>query len=51
MKVEEDYSAHEENPGPAPEALEKKGDERSGKFLFWILMLIVLVLVIAWIFF
>jgi len=50
-EVEKNYKAHQENPGPAPEAFEEKGDEGSGRFLFVILGIIVLILVIAWIFF
>jgi len=50
-EVEQDYPAHKENPGPAPEALKEKGDEGSGRFLFWILIAIVAVLTIAWLFF
>ncbi|GAA4796521.1 hypothetical protein GCM10023231_26240 [Olivibacter ginsenosidimutans] len=50
-EIEKDYSVHKENPGPAPEALEEKGDKGSGKFLFWILVVMVIILIMAWIFF
>ncbi|MCL4639070.1 MULTISPECIES: hypothetical protein [Olivibacter] len=46
-KAEEDYVAHKENPGPAPEAFEKT-DRGSGRFLFLILALIVVILIIVW---
>lgn len=50
-KVEEDYSAHKENPGPSPQALDEKSDKGSGKLLFWTLFIIVMILTIAWLFF
>lgn len=50
-RVEDDYPAHEENPGPSPQALDEKGDKGSGKFLFWILFIVLIILASAWIFF
>ncbi|MEH6308159.1 hypothetical protein RYH73_21055 [Olivibacter sp. CPCC 100613] len=46
-EVEDDYTAHKDNPGPAPEAFEKT-DKGSGKFLFLLLALILFVLIIVW---
>lgn len=47
-QAEEDYVAHKDNPGPAPEAFQKT-DRGSGRFLFWILILILAILIIVWI--
>jgi hypothetical protein len=49
--AEDNYSAHKENPGPSPQALGEKSDKGSGRFLFWILFAIVLILIMAWLFF
>jgi len=49
--AEDNYSANKENPGPSPQALGEKSDKGSGKFLFWILFAIVMILIVAWLFF
>jgi len=50
-RVEDDYPSHQENPGPAPQALKEKPDKSVGKFLFWLLAIIAFVLACVWILF
>lgn len=51
VKVETDYSAHEENPGPAKKALEEKNDKGVGNTIKWVILIAVIALAIAYFFF
>lgn len=49
-EIEDNYSAHQDNPGPAPQALKEKPDKNVGRFLGWLLAIIALVLGLIWLF-
>lgn len=51
IKVETDYSSHEENPGPAKKAVEEKSDKRVGNTIKWVILIAVIALAIAYFFF
>lgn len=46
--VEHDYNAHQDDPGPAPEAMEKKGDAPAAKTMNWIILIIIIILFIVY---
>jgi len=47
-RVETDYAAHEENPGPAKEAVEERNDKGASKVLNWAILIAVVILIIAY---
>lgn len=49
-EIEEDYSANQDNPGPAPQALKEKPDKNVGRFLFRLLIIIAFILILIWLF-
>lgn len=49
--IETDYNKHQENPGPAPEAVFEHDDEGAGQALKWVLPPIILCLLIFWLIF
>lgn len=51
IKVETDYSSHEENPGPAKKAVEEKSDKGVGNTIKWVILIAVIALTIAYFFF
>lgn len=50
-KMETDYSAHEENPGPPRAALEEKDDKKVGFTMHWAIIIAIIALAIAYFFF
>ncbi len=48
--VEQDYAAHETNPGPSKEAVTEKDDRSVGVVLKWLIPIVVLLLAVAWFF-
>lgn len=49
--IEDNYQKNKTNPGPPPESFKEENDKGSGKFIFWVLFAITVILVIAWIIF
>ncbi|QNL49456.1 hypothetical protein H8S90_22445 [Olivibacter sp. SDN3] len=49
--IEDNYQKNKNNPGPPPEAFKEEDDKGSGKFIFWVLLAIIVILTIAWIIF
>ena len=49
--VEHDYNAHQQNPGPSPEAVEEKDENGGGLALKWVIPIAVIALLIVWFFF
>ena len=50
--IEHNYAAHQNDPGPAPEAINEKDEEGAGKAMKWIIPIIILILfLIFWILF
>jgi len=49
--VENDYSAHKENPAPAPEAVFEEDKNGASQVLRWIIPVLVIILLIVWFFF
>jgi hypothetical protein len=49
--VENNYSAHKENPAPAPEAVFEEDKRGAGQVLRWIIPVLVVILLIVWFFF
>lgn len=47
-KIETDYAAHEENPGPARPAVEEKDDKKVGYTIHWAIIVAVVALAIAY---
>ncbi|WP_432711648.1 hypothetical protein [Pedobacter sp.] len=50
--IEHDYSAHENDPGPSPEAVNEDDKDGAGKAMKWIIpIVIILLFIIYWIMF
>jgi len=50
--VEHDYAKHENDPGPAPEAVFEDDKEGASKVMKWIIpVLIIILLIVYWIMF
>jgi len=49
--VENNYSAHKENPLPAPTAVFEEDKKGAGQVLRWIIPVLVVILLIVWFFF
>lgn len=49
--IETDYSKHEEDPGPSPQAVNEYDKNGAGSVLKWIIPVLVVVLLIYWLFF
>lgn len=50
--IEHNYSAHENDPGPAPEAINEEDKDGAGKVMKWIIPIVILILfLIYWIMF
>ncbi len=50
-KGEQDYHSHQENPGPAPEALEEKDDKPAGNTIKWAIVIAIIILLIIFLFY
>lgn len=48
---EQDYNSHQENPAPAPEALEEKDDKPAGNTIKWAITIAIVVLLIIFLFY
>lgn len=48
---EQDYNAHQQNPDPAPEALEEKNDKPAGNTIKWAIVIAIIVLGIIFLFY
>jgi hypothetical protein len=48
--IEQDYEAHQDNPGPAP-TVNEQDNKGAGQMMKWIIPIIVLVLIIVWLLF
>jgi len=49
--IEDNYAAHEENPGPAKEAVTEKDDKKVGFTMHWVIIIAIIALIIAYFFF
>lgn len=49
--IETDYSKHENDPGPSPQAVNESDKNGAGPVLKWIIPILVALLVIYWLFF
>lgn len=47
-KIETDYNAHQENPGPSEESITEKDDKNVGITLKWVIGIVILALIIVW---
>lgn len=48
---EQDYSAHQQNPNPSPEALEEKDDKPAGNTIKWAIIIAIGVLAVIFLFY
>ncbi len=48
---EQDYNAHQQNPDPAPEALEEKNDKPAGNTIKWAIVIAIIILMIIFLFY
>ncbi|KEQ28595.1 hypothetical protein [Pedobacter antarcticus] len=48
VPVEDNYSQHEHNPGPSPEAVNEDNDKGAGPVMKWLIPIIVVILLIYW---
>ena len=48
--IEQDYEAHQDNPGPAP-TVNEPDNKGAGQTMKWIIPIIVVVLIIVWLLF
>jgi len=46
--IEHDYAHHENDPGPAPQAVEEKNENGAGPVMKWIIPILVVILLIYW---
>lgn len=46
--VENDYKQHENNPGPAPTAVNERDDKGAGPAMKWIIPIVVVILIVIW---
>jgi hypothetical protein len=46
--IETDYAKHEQDPGPAPQAVNEDDNKGAGQAMKWIIPIIVVVLIILW---
>jgi hypothetical protein len=50
--IEHNYAAHENDPGPAPEAINEEDKDGAGKAMKWIIPIVILILfIIYWVMF
>lgn len=50
--IETDYSKHQQNPGPSPQAVNEENDKGAGPAMKWIIPILIIILAILyWIFF
>jgi hypothetical protein len=50
--IEHDYAAHQDDPGPSPEAIKEDDKEGAGKAMKWIIPIVIIILfIIYWIMF
>lgn len=48
LPVEDNYSKHEQHPGPSPEAVNEDNDKGAGQVMKWLIPILVLILLIYW---
>ncbi len=46
--IEHDYAAHENDPGPSPQAVKEENDKGAGPAMKWAIPIILIVLFIVW---
>lgn len=50
--IETDYSKHEQDPGPSPQAVKEENDKGAGPAMKWIIPIVIIILgILYWIFF
>ena len=49
-EIETDYSKHEEDPGPSPQAVNEFDDKGAGPVIKWGVPIIIVLLLIYWLF-
>jgi hypothetical protein len=50
--IETDYSKHEQDPGPSPQAVNEENNKGAGPTMKWIIPILIIILAILyWIFF
>lgn len=49
-EIETDYSKHEADPGPSPEAVNEDNKKGAGPVIKWAIPIIVVILLIYWLF-
>ena len=46
--IEHDYAAHEQDPGPSPEAVKEENDKGAGPAMKWAIPIIIIILFIVY---
>ncbi|WP_028295457.1 hypothetical protein [Olivibacter sitiensis] len=50
-KIEKDYNAHQENPGPSEESIKEKDDKPVANTIKWVIAIAVIIMAIIYFFF